>query len=160
MRAVVATAMLVMLGACGGEAADSNGGAGEGMTPPAAAPVEQATPAMADGATRHEVDMILDGTNYVYRPARLTIKPGDVVVFRGISGGMHNVQFWADSLPAGAAEVLQAGMTNVMAPLASNLVAEGDSVVVRFAGAPAGRYPYYCLPHQALGMVAELTVAP
>lgn len=158
MRGMVAMVLGVALAGCSGGSAEPEGGAAEQAAPPAPAPVS--APPMAEGATRHEVDMVLDGASYVYRPSSLTIKPGDVVVFRGVSGGMHNVQFWADSLPAGAAEVLQAGMTNVMSPLASNLVAEGDSVVVRFDGAPAGRYPYFCLPHQALGMVAELTVAP
>jgi plastocyanin len=157
---MVAMATVMVLAACGGKAADSEGGAEESAMAPAAAPAETAAPAMAQGGTRHEVDMILEGANYVYRPAQLSIKPGDVVVFKAISGGMHNVQFWPDSLPAGAAAALEAGMTNVMAPLSSNLVAEGDSVVVSFAGAPAGRYPYFCLPHQALGMVAEITVAP
>ena len=37
--------------------------------------------------------------------------------------------------------------------------AEGDSLVFTFAGVPAGRYPYYCLPHQAMGMKGELTIA-
>ena len=80
------------------------------------------------------------------------------MVFRGVSGGMHNVQFDADSLPAGAAAALSAVLPNKMMDLATNLVAEGDSIVVTFAGVPAGRYPYYCLPHQAMGMRAELLV--
>jgi plastocyanin len=34
----------------------------------------------------------------------------------------------------------------------------GDSYVVSFAGAPAGRYVYNCAPHLALGMKAVVTV--
>jgi plastocyanin len=29
-----------------------------------------------------------------------------------------------------------------------------------FAGAPAGKYDYFCLPHEALGMKASLTLQP
>jgi plastocyanin len=126
----------------------------------AAVSAPSAETAAATTGTRHRVDMVLDGSSYAYRPAQLTIKPGDEVVFHGVSGGAHNVEFWADSLPEGAAAVLTAGISSAMSPLASNLIPDGDSIVVRFAGAPAGRYPYFCLPHQAMGMQGEITVTP
>ena len=72
----------------------------------------------------HDVNMQLDGTTYHYVPNELTIKVGDVVVFHNVSGGPHNVQFWADSIPAGAAEHLSAGMPDLMGPLAGPLLVE------------------------------------
>ena len=89
----------------------------------------------------------------------LTIKSGDQVVWHNVSGGPHNVQFWADSIPAGAAEPLAAGMPEQMSPLAGPLVVEPNGTyTVSFANTPAGEYKYYCLPHLANKMVAKITV--
>jgi plastocyanin len=122
-----------------------------------AAPSGGATP--APGGTTHDVNMVLEGSSYKYVPDQLTIKSGDVVRFHNVSGGPHNVSFWADSIPAGAAEALKAGMPDQMAPLEGSLLTEPNAVyAVSFANAPAGEYKYYCLPHLALGMKAKLTV--
>ena len=103
--------------------------------------------------------MVLEGSTYKYVPDRLTIKSGDVVRFHNVSGGPHNVSFWADSIPAGAADALKAGMPDQMAPLEGSLLTEPNGIyTVNFAKAPAGDYKYYCLPHLALGMKGKLTV--
>jgi plastocyanin len=125
---------------------------------------DQAAPAAGDaapagGGTTHDVNMVLEGSSYKYVPEQLTIKSGDVVRFHNVSGGPHNVSFWADSIPSGAAEALKAGMPDQMAPLEGSLLTEPNAVyTVNFANAPAGEYKYYCLPHLALGMKAKLTV--
>ena len=107
----------------------------------------------------HDVDMVFDGTDYLFAPADLTIKAGDIVRFHNRSGGPHNVAFWEDSIPAGAREVLLAAMPNQTAPLAGEMVVTPDETYeISFAGAPAGVYKYYCLPHLQLGMVAVVTV--
>jgi plastocyanin len=125
---------------------------------------DQAAPAPGDaapaaGGTTHDVNMVLEGSSYKYVPDQLTIKSGDVVRFHNVSGGPHNVSFWADSIPSGAAEALKAGMPDQMAPLEGSLLTEPNAVyTINFAQAPAGEYKYYCLPHLALGMKAKLTV--
>jgi plastocyanin len=154
MRTILALAAMTLV-ACGGgadapEQPDSVG------TVPTAAPAP--TPPAGTG-TRHEVRMVMVGTTYAYEPASLTIKPGDTVVFKGVTGGFHNVQFWPDSVAATAQAALDAVVPNRMGLLGTNLVAEGDSLVFTFAGVPEGRYPYYCLPHQAMGMTGALTIA-
>ena len=66
---------------------------------------------------------------------------------------------WSDSIPKGAAEKLTAGMPDQMGPLQGPLLAEPDKTYkVSFAGAPAGVYKFYCLPHLALGMHGKITV--
>lgn len=127
-------------------------------TPDQAAPAAgEAAP--AGGGTTHDVNMVLEGTSYKYVPDQLTIKSGDVVRFHNVSGGPHNVSFWADSVPGGAADVLKKGMPDQMAPLEGSLLTEPNAIyTVNFAGAPVGEYKYYCLPHLALGMKAKLTV--
>jgi plastocyanin len=162
-----ATSMLAglafVLAACGGgeQKADDQAatGAPEQAAPAAgdSAPAGGAAPAA--GGTTHDVNMVLEGSSYKYVPDQLTIKSGDVVRFHNVSGGPHNVSFWADSIPSGAADALKAGMPNQMAPLEGSLLTEPNAVyTVSFANAPAGEYKYYCLPHLALGMKAKLTV--
>jgi plastocyanin len=103
--------------------------------------------------------MVLEGSQYKYVPDQLTIKSGDVVRFHNVSGGPHNVSFWADSIPSGAADALKKNMPDQMAPLESSLMTEPNAVYqMSFAGAPKGEYKYYCLPHLALGMKARLKV--
>ena len=156
-----ATSMLaglaLVLAACGGgeqKADDQQTTAAPDQAAPAAGDA-----APAGGGTTHDVNMVLEGTSYKYVPDQLTIKSGDVVRFHNVSGGPHNVAFWADSIPSGAAEPLKAGMPDQMAPLEGSLLTEPNAVyTVNFAGVPAGEYKYYCLPHLALGMKATLTV--
>jgi plastocyanin len=149
-----------VVAACGGEQK-----AGEQQTtttpdqpaPGGEAPAGGAAPA-AGGAT-HDVNMVLEGSAYKFVPDQLTIKSGDVVRYHNVSGGPHNVSFWSDSIPSGAAEALKAGMPDQMAPLEGSLLTEPNGVyTVNFAKAPAGEYKFYCLPHLALGMKGKLTV--
>ncbi len=151
-------ALATVLAACGG---------GEKKTSeqaPTTTPEQQGAPAAAPaapGATgaTHDVNMVLEGGQYKYVPDQLTIKSGDVVQFHNKSGGPHNVSFWPDSIPSGAADALKAGMPDQMAPLQSNLLTEQDAVYkVSFANAPKGEYKFYCLPHLALKMHGKLTV--
>ena len=149
-----------VLAACGG----GEQKAGEQQTTDQAAPAgETAAPAgeaaPAGGGTTHDVNMVLEGSSYKFVPDQLTIKSGDVVRFHNVSGGPHNVSFWADSIPSGAADALKAGMPDQMAPLEGSLLTEPNGIyTVNFANAPAGEYKYYCLPHLALGMKGKLTV--
>ncbi len=154
MRATSLVAGLaIVVAACGGEkkAPDQAATTTSEQQAPAAAPA-------ATGAT-HDVNMELQGSTYKFDPAELTIKRGDVVQFHNKSGGPHNVSFWGDSIPAGAADKLTAGMPDQMGPLQGPLLAEQDGIYkVTFAGAPAGVYKFYCLPHLALGMHGKITV--
>jgi plastocyanin len=155
--------LAVMLAACGGGGENKTqeqpaaGGAMTADTSTTAAP-SAAAPAAATGKT-HDVKMELDGSKYKFDPDNLTIQSGDVVRYHNVSGGPHNVSFWPDSIPSGAADVLKKNMPNQMAPLEGPLLTEPNGVYeVSFAGAPKGDYKFYCLPHLALGMKGKLTV--
>jgi len=146
MKTTAAVAGLaVMLMACGGDkskdsmAMDST----SAMTPAPA-------PAMAMGAT-HNVNMVLEGTTYKFVPSELSVKVGDQVVFHNISGGPHNVQFYADSIPAGAQAMIDPQLKDGLGPLSSMLVTEPNATIaVSFAGAPVGVYGFTCTPHMAM----------
>lgn len=150
MRATWLAAGAVVLAACGGGEKPATPAATE--TPAAAAP------AAATGAT-HEVQMAQVGADYKFVPSELTIKVGDQVKFTNMAAMAHNVQFFADSVPAGAAAILDANMPNRMGPMASNLLTQqGETYTISFAGAPVGVYKFNCLPHAATGMHGQITV--
>ena len=122
-----------------------------------------AQPAGAPGAPAGpvvEVKMTGNGSTVaLFEPARLTIAPGTTVRFINVSGGPHNVAFWGDSIPAGAAAVLNANMPNRMDNLSGPFATQpNESYDVSFAGAPTGTYKGYCLPHLVLGMKIAITV--
>ncbi|MBA3444007.1 MAG: cupredoxin domain-containing protein [Gemmatimonadales bacterium] len=143
----------IVLAACGGENKSSDQQAAPGQS---SQPAATATTPAAAGAT-HDVNMVLEGSSYKYVPDQLTIKPNDLIRYHNKSGGPHNVAFWSDSIPSGAASAIT--VPDPMAPLSSKLVVAPDEVIeVKFNNAPAGEYKYYCTPHLALGMKAKLTV--
>jgi plastocyanin len=147
--------LALALAACGGEKKADNQ---QTTTTPEQQPAPAANAPAATGKT-HDVNMELNGSKYQFSPDNLTIKSGDVVRYHNKSGGPHNVSFWPDSIPAGAANVLKKNMPNQMAPLEGPLLTEPDAVYeVSFAGAPKGDYKFYCLPHLALGMRGKLSV--
>jgi plastocyanin len=147
--------LALALAACGGEKKADNQ---QTTTTPEQQPAPAANAPAATGKT-HDVNMELNGSKYQFSPENLTIKSGDVVRYHNKSGGPHNVSFWPDSIPAGAANVLKKNMPNQMAPLEGPLLTEPDAVYeVSFAGAPKGDYKFYCLPHLALGMRGKLSV--
>jgi plastocyanin len=105
------------------------------------------------------VQMVGDAKGYRFERATITIKAGDGVKWVNATGGPHNVTFWSDSIPAGAAAVLGKNMPGTTSPLSGPLlVTPNQTYIVSFAGAPAGTYHYYCTPHLALGMIAKITV--
>jgi plastocyanin len=150
MRAMtmVAGMAALALAACGGKGEEK-----PAEQAPAAAPAAAAT-----GAT-HEVGMEFDGKTAHFVPAELTIKSGDLVKFVVKTGPPHNVAFYSDSIPAGAADVLNKAMAETMGPLTGPMkIGIGESYDISFAGAPAGEYKYFCTPHLPFGMKAKITV--
>jgi len=155
---LTALAVLVALGAtaCGG--GDKNANAAPAAATPAAATPAATTSAPAGPVV--EVKMTGNGTSQAaFDPKTLTIAPGTTVRFIDVTGGPHNISFYADSIPAGAAAVLNAAMANRIDNLEGALLTNpNDHYDISFAGAPEGVYKGFCLPHQALGMKITITV--
>ena len=128
----------------------------------AASQAEAATPApaAAPAGAVVEVKMTGNGTSVAaFEPSKLSIKTGTTVRFINVSGGPHNVAFYADSIPKGGADALKKGMPNPMGDLTGPFLTQpNEKYDVSFAGAPAGVYKGYCLPHVALGMKIAVTV--
>lgn len=158
MTMVAGMTLSLALAACGSKGGEEQKPADQ-TAAPAAAPAETPAAAPAPAGETHEVAMDFDGKKAMFTPTTLTIKTGDIVKFVVKSGPPHNVAFHADSIPAGAAEVLGKAMKETMAPLAGPMkVGVGEAYEISFAGAPAGDYHYFCTPHMPFGMHGVITV--
>ena len=144
--------------ACGGDKKSAASQA-EAATP-TPADVPAAAPAAEPAGAVVEVKMTGNGTSVAaFEPNKLSIKAGTTVRFINVSGGPHNIAFYADSLPKGGAAVLKKGMPNAMGDLMGAFLTQpNEKYDVSFTGAPAGVYKGYCLPHVALGMHIAITV--
>jgi plastocyanin len=133
----------VVSSACGG--ADGAGSAAAPAGP--SAPSAATTSSVPLTGNVIEVEMASrPGMGEVFSPAELTVKRGDVVRFKLVSG-VHNASFPANKNPGGVA--LPAATPYLQAPGQTHDVA---------IDLPAGEYHYQCDPHVALGMVGKLVV--
>src|SRR2546426_697000 len=140
--------------------APAGSAAGALAATPAPAGVAANAPAAEPAGAVVEVKMTGNGTTAAaFEPAKLTIKPGTTVRFLNVSGGPHDIAFYADSIPKGGADALKKGMPNPMGDLTGPFLTQpNEKYDVSFTGAPAGVYKGYCLPHVALGMKIAITV--
>lgn len=134
--------------ACGGGERQA-----EQQQPPAA------TPAMSGAVV--DVQMTGNGRDRAaFEPATLSIAAGTTVRFTNVSGGPHNIVFWDDSIPRGAAEALNGAITGRQGNLASPYAVQPNQTYeITFpATLPAGAYKGYCAPHLAMGMKLAITI--
>jgi len=161
MRAMMMGAVVAVVAlACG--RGEQGGQSGQQMQDTAPAP--GAAPSggeQAGGGQVVEIRMTGNGRDRAaYEPAQVTIRPGTTLRFTNASGGPHNVVFWADSIPQGAREPLNAAMPSRQGDLASPmLVQPNQTYEMTFpANAPQGTYKGYCTPHLMMGMKLAVTV--
>lgn len=155
MRLALLTTVLAVGALACGKKADTNQqqAGGAPPAPPAAGAEQPAGPVV-------EVKMTGNGTNRAaYEPNNITIAPGTTVRFINVSGGPHNIAFWGDSIPAGGAAALNAGMKNTIDNLSGAFVTQpNEAYDVSFANAPTGTYKGYCVPHLTMGMKMTIKV--
>lgn len=149
--ALLTTVVAIGALACGKKGSDQN--QSQTSAPPAA-------PAAATTGPVVEVKMTGNGsTRAAFEPSTITVPAGATVRFTNVSGGPHNITFWSDSIPAGGAAALQAGMKNTVDNLSGPfLVQPNETYEVSFANAPKGTYKGYCTPHLTLGMKIAIKV--
>ena len=107
-----------------------------------------------------EVKMTGNGsTKAGFEPSTVTVPVGGTVRFINVAGGPHNITFWSDSLPAGAAAALNANMKNTVDNLSGPFLTQpNETYDVSFANAPKGTYKGFCTPHLTLGMKITIKV--
>ena len=101
------------------------------------------------------------GAGTRFEPGETRAQAGDTLRFVNL-GGIHNVQFTADSISDSARRVLaQAMRGEKIGPLSGPLLLEPqERYEITVPALPPGRYPFVCLPHAAGGMKGVLVVLP
>jgi plastocyanin len=151
--ALLTTVVAIGAVACGKKGSDQNQSTMQGAPPAAPAAATTTGPVV-------EVKMTGNGTSRAaFEPSSITIPAGATVRFTNVTGGPHNITFWSDSIPAGGAAALTAGMKNTVDNLAGPFLTDPNATYeVSFANAPKGTYKGYCTPHLALGMKIAIKV--
>src|SRR5947207_14710453 len=105
------------------------------------------------------VRMLGDASGYHFRPASVSAHVGDVVRFVSVSGAPHNVSFWEDSIPTGAAATLQRNMQRTMGTLSGVLLTEpNETYTVSLAGMRPGTFCYYTRARYSIQIVGSTAV--
>lgn len=136
------------------------------FTAPAAAGAQQAEAvAEAEGRT-----VVVEMVDFAFEPAKVTVRPGDVVRFVNTTRTPHNVEFRGvpDGARLGDEYVVpveetgtRAGTSRALPPtrMGPYLLQKGETyefvITESFA---AGTYRYVCTPHEAMQMKGELEV--
>ncbi|HTC22723.1 MAG TPA: plastocyanin/azurin family copper-binding protein [Gemmatimonadales bacterium] len=110
----------------------------------------------------HIVRLEVDAAREVYRfvPARVTVRPGDVLRFRVSNGSPHNITFAGGGLSPQVRETLAAAMPNRTGELSSPVLDRpGAEYRMVVPALPPGRYPFFCTPHRVYDMHGELIVS-
>lgn len=164
VRAMLVAALVAW--ACGGE--ESGASRDEvpypqpNPTPPSQ--LERQRPSTPPTGVVHDVRMArTPDDRYVFEPAALEIRNGDRVRWTVESGIPHNVAFYPESIPPGADRFLLGAMPadRKVSPLGGRILTQpSETFEILFAGAPAGRYRYFCIPHEFAGMKGTIVVRP
>ena len=109
----------------------------------------------------HEIRLEANPEKEIYRfsPERISARPGDVLLFRAVSGTPHSVVFEGGRLSGPAHEALNGALSRRSGDLSSPLLTpDGAEYRMTVPALPAGRYEFFCLPHRAYDMRGVLQV--
>jgi plastocyanin len=118
-------------------------------------------PVLAQAQKVHEIRLEANTERDTYRfnPEQVTARPGDVLVFRAVSGVPHSVVFESARLSDQAHEALNGAMSRRAGDLSSPLLtAPGTEYRIVVPQLAPGAYPFFCLPHRAYDMRGQLRV--
>src|SRR6476469_8333302 len=118
-------------------------------------------PVAAQAQRVHEVRLEANSDRETYRfnPDRVTARPGDVLVFKAVSGVPHSIVFESAGLSDQAHEALNGAMNRRAGDLSSPLLTlQGAEYRVVIPQLSPGTYPFFCLPHRAYDMRGQLRI--
>lgn len=116
----------------------------------------------AEAQRVHEIRMEANPAREIFRfvPATVRARPGDVLVFKAVSGAPHSVVFESGGLSGSAHEGLNGAMPRRAGDLSSPLLSpDGAEYRMVVPALAVGRYPFFCLPHRAYDMRGMLVIA-
>jgi plastocyanin len=116
----------------------------------------------AEAQKVHEIRMDANPEKEIFRfsPGQISARPGDVLLFRAVSGTPHSIVFESGGLSGPAHEALNGALTRRSGDLSSPLLSpNGAEYRMVVPALPAGSYAFFCLPHRAYDMrgVLEIT---
>jgi plastocyanin len=118
-----------------------------------------AVPAHAQRVHQIRMEANPDKDQFRFVPAHVAARPGDVLVFKTVSGSPHSVVFEAAQLSGPAHEALNGSMSRRSGDLSSPLLSPDGAeyrIVVPELG--PGQYEFFCLPHRAYDMRGTLSI--
>ncbi len=106
------------------------------------------------------IEMRGGANGYVFTPDTVHIHTGDLITWKMVSGGPHNIAF-SRAAAGDAADVINRNMAVRIADLSSPLFMNpGEALTVPFDNVPPGAYAYHCTPHLAMGQKGVIIVDP
>ena len=127
------------------------------------AAAQQTTP--TDGAVTPAGEVTIDMTDdLVFDPDERTIPPGTTVIWENVGAIGHSVTAYEEEIPADAEYFASGGFDAEQPARQSYSAGDPDSGDILEGGTfehtftVEGEYEYFCIPHEAVGMVASLTV--
>lgn len=115
----------------------------------------------AEAQRVHEIRLEANPEKEIFRfsPERVTARPGDVLLFRTVSGTTHSIFFEGGGLSGPAHEALNGALSRRSGDLSSPLLTpNGTEYRITVPALPAGRYEFFCLPHRAYDMRGALEI--
>ena len=117
-------------------------------------------PSVAEGVPE-DADHVVDMTTVAFDPTELTVSVGETVAWRHAGGEPHSVTAYEEALPEGATYWASGGFESQSAAESGwengrGAVQSGQSYVHTFE--TTGTYEYFCIPHEATGMVGTVVV--
>jgi plastocyanin len=112
-------------------------------------------------ATVHEIRLVRgEGEHtFAFVPAQVVARPGDVLLFRLVSGSPHSVVFEEADMTPAAVRAWTAALPRRVAPLTGPiLVEQGLEYRVVVPDVEPGRYRFYSLPRLAYDMRGAVVV--
>jgi plastocyanin len=117
--------------------------------------------AQAGAQKVHEIRLDANPEKDIFRfsPARVAARPGDVLLFRAVSGTPHSIVFEGGKLSGPAHEALNGALTRRSGDLSSPLLTpNGAEYRIVVPALSPGRYEFFCLPHRAYDMRGVLQI--
>jgi plastocyanin len=108
-----------------------------------------------------DADHVIDMNAVAFEPAELTVSQGDTVAWTHAAGEAHSVSAYQDDIPEDAEYWASGGFESEDAARTGwengqGAVQSGQSYIHTFE--TTGTHEYFCIPHEAAGMVGSVTV--
>jgi plastocyanin len=118
-------------------------------------------PVRAEAQRVHEIRLEANPEKEIFRfsPNRVNARPGDVLLFKAVSGTPHSIVFEARGLSPAAHEALNGAMGRRAGDLSSPLLTpDGAEYRIVVPQLSPGSYEFFCLPHRAYDMRGTLQI--